>query len=69
MLQKNAKTFHHLFPGKTPLMLKKCPPTPPPPPKSNNFHAVPAVLSWSLPYYYWPVIVVLQQYADGMATV
>ena len=25
--------------------------------------------SLPLPYYYWPVNVVLQQYADGMATV
>ena len=45
MLQKNAKKqkFHHLFAGKTPLMLNKCPP------KSNNFHAVPAA-STASPY-------------------
>ena len=36
-----VRTLHHLFAGKTPLMLNKCPP-PLPKKKSNNFHAVPA---------------------------
>ena len=67
MLQKNAKSkkFTVSFHGETPLKFKKRPPK-----KSNNFHPVPAASTTArpLPCYFWPVIAVLQQCADGMAT-
>ena len=47
-----------------PLILKNAPPP-------NLTMSMPYLLQAQLPlpYYYWPVILVLQQYADRMATV
>ena len=62
------KKFTVSFPGKNSVKVKT---SPPPTKKSNNFHLVPAAsTAGSCPtYYYWPVIAVLQQCADGTAAV
>ena len=58
------KNFTIPFPGKTPFKLKQMP---------KNFKHLPSRTcckhSRPLPYYYWPVIAVLEQCADEMITV
>ena len=56
------KFFTVLFLGKTPLKLKLMPSPKQYPSRTCCKHSRP------LPYYYWPVIAVLQQCTEGMAT-